>query len=159
VSLLPFLVATIREPGPMTVADFMETALYHPELSYYSRAPRRSGRGGDFYTSVDVGPLFGELIAVQLAEMWSVLQDGGAAFFDLVEAGAGNGRLARDILYFLPSLGLADRVQTGHDRDAVQRRLAARTLIMPGGLGSTMKAMVFARDLPNLRLRGTGRLT
>ena len=76
----------------------MELALYHPEHGYYATAPQRSGRSGDFYTSVDVGPMFGELIAVQLAEMWGLLSAAGSAHFDLVEAGAGNGRLARDIL-------------------------------------------------------------
>jgi SAM-dependent MidA family methyltransferase len=84
----------------MTVAAFMELALYHPELGYYARAARRSGRTGDFFTSVDVGPLFGELLEIQLAEMAAILnpecpiQDS----FDLVEAGAGNGRLSADIL-------------------------------------------------------------
>ena len=76
----------------------MELALYHPDHGYYVTADRRTGRDGDFYTSVDVGSLFGELIAVQLAEMWDVLRGTGATTFDLVEAGAGNGRLARDIL-------------------------------------------------------------
>ena len=41
----------------------MELALYHPEFGYYARAAQRSGRAGDFFTSVDVGPLFGELLA------------------------------------------------------------------------------------------------
>ena len=41
----------------------MDLALYHPEFGYYARAARRSGRAGDFFTSVDVGPLFGELLA------------------------------------------------------------------------------------------------
>jgi SAM-dependent MidA family methyltransferase len=95
VSLLPLLISRIRETGPLTVAEFMELALYHPEFGYYSRSAQRSGRTGDFYTSVDVGPIFGELIAVQLAEMGALL---GATRFDLVEAGAGNGRLARDIM-------------------------------------------------------------
>src|SRR4051812_45005159 len=97
----------------------MDLALYHPEFGYYARAAERSGRAGDFFTSVDVGPLFGELLAVQLAEMMSILRaeqaplgaeqapplrDGkgvGAELarpFDLVEAGAGNGRLSADIL-------------------------------------------------------------
>ena len=97
-SLTDLIVARIRESGPITVAEFMELALYHPQLGYYMRAPQRSGRAGDFFTSVDVGPLFGELIAVQLAEMWSRLRDGGASRFQLVEAAAGNGRLTRDIL-------------------------------------------------------------
>ena len=41
----------------------MELALYDPEFGYYARAAQRSGRAGDFFTSVDVGPLFGELLA------------------------------------------------------------------------------------------------
>src|SRR5919206_119329 len=53
--------------GPVTVATFMELALYHPELGYYARADQRSGRAGDFFTSVDVGPLFGELLEARLA--------------------------------------------------------------------------------------------
>ena len=43
-----------------------------------------------------MGPLFGRLVAVQLAEMWRLLDR--PATFDLVEAAAGNGRLARDVL-------------------------------------------------------------
>jgi SAM-dependent MidA family methyltransferase len=85
----------------MTVAAFMDLALYHPELGYYARAARRSGRAGDFFTSVDVGPLFGELLEHQLSEMFSILQSrlpNPEPCFDLVEAGAGNGRLAADIL-------------------------------------------------------------
>ena len=89
----------IRERGPLTVAAFMDLALYDSELGYYARTARRSGRAGDFFTSVDVGPIFGELVEAQLAEMASILD---STFqipdFDLVEAGAGNGRLAADIL-------------------------------------------------------------
>jgi SAM-dependent MidA family methyltransferase len=96
------IVDSVRERGPLTVAAFMELALYHPELGYYARAARRSGRAGDFFTSVDVGPLFGELLEVQLADMADLLAHAPAAppspVFDLVEAGAGNGRLSADIL-------------------------------------------------------------
>jgi SAM-dependent MidA family methyltransferase len=83
----------------MTVAAFMDLALYDPQLGYYARAARRSGRAGDFFTSVDVGPLFGELLEVQVAEMSSILESSfpGSAF-DLVEAGAGSGRLSADLL-------------------------------------------------------------
>jgi SAM-dependent MidA family methyltransferase len=92
----------IRERGPMTVAAFMELALYHSQFGYYARAVQRSGRAGDFFTSVDVGPLFGELLERQLAEMAESL-DAATAHrdqfpIDVVEAGAGNGRLAADIL-------------------------------------------------------------
>ena len=96
----------------MTVAAFMDHALYDPEFGYYARADQRSGRAGDFFTSVDVGALFGELLAVQLGEMAHLLrsapvpdspvhrsiQSEAPPGFDLVEAGAGNGRLSADIL-------------------------------------------------------------
>jgi SAM-dependent MidA family methyltransferase len=101
----------IQERGPLTVAAFMDLALYDPEFGYYARAAQRSGRAGDFFTSVDVGPLFGELLEIQIAEMAELLRaeqapplrgahvgaDRGRPF-DLVEAGAGNGRLSADIL-------------------------------------------------------------
>src|SRR5262245_52972684 len=101
----------------MTVAAFMDLALYDPRNGYYARATRRSGRAGDFFTSVDVGPLFGELLEVQLAEMFAILSRAtaenaehaeqtffsvasasSAVAFDLVEAGASDARLAADIL-------------------------------------------------------------
>ena len=53
----------------MTVAAFMDLALYDPAFGYYARAAQRSGRAGDFFTSVDVGPLFGDLLELQIAEM------------------------------------------------------------------------------------------
>jgi SAM-dependent MidA family methyltransferase len=99
------ILARIRKSGPLTVAEFIDQALYHEQLGYYARAGQRSGRDGDFITSVDVGPVFGALLAVQFAEMWSILSGaptvagaGAPGEFDLVEAAAGNGRLARDIL-------------------------------------------------------------
>jgi SAM-dependent MidA family methyltransferase len=93
----------IRDRGPLTVAAFMELALYHPDYGYYARAAQRSGRAGDFFTSVDVGPIFGELLEIQIAEMATLLSGESRvpnpeSRFDLVEAGAGNGRLSADIL-------------------------------------------------------------
>jgi len=77
----------IRDEGPLPFATYAKLALYHPEFGYYARADQRSGRAGDFFTSVDLGPLFGEMLAVQCAEMWRHL---GTEHFDLVEAGAGS---------------------------------------------------------------------
>lgn len=94
-SLTDIVREQIRTRGLLTAASFIELALYHPHLGYYARAGRRSGRGGDFFTSVDVGPLYGEVLAVQIAECLDLL-DGEQ--LDLVEAGAGDGRLARDVL-------------------------------------------------------------
>src|SRR3954471_3009310 len=92
----------IRESGPISFAEFMDLSLYHPEFGYYAGATQRSGRAGDFFTSVDVGSVFGELLAKQFSEMWRLLNAiddrHSPAEFDLVEAGAGNGRLSRDVL-------------------------------------------------------------
>ena len=66
----------IRTGGPISFAEFMDISLYHPELGYYARAAQKTGRAGDFFTSVDVGPIFGELLAKQFAEMWQILQLG-----------------------------------------------------------------------------------
>jgi SAM-dependent MidA family methyltransferase len=88
----------------------MDLALYHPDFGYYARAARRSGRSGDFFTSVDVGPLFGELLERQIAEMADLLHaipaqstspsSASSALppLDVIEAGAGDGRLSVDIL-------------------------------------------------------------
>lgn len=145
----------IREGGPLTVAEFMEVALYHPEHGYYARAAQRSGRGGDFFTSVDVSPLFGELIAVQLEEMWRLL---GAGAFDLVEAGAGNGRLANDVLdaaarhfpAFYNNLRLTLVERSAEARAAQRSTLGAhaeRFVESRADLPSKVRGVVFANEL------------
>ncbi|MCR6545585.1 SAM-dependent methyltransferase [Dehalobacterium formicoaceticum] len=85
----------IREQGTLTFASFMELVLYHPEYGYYNSEKPILGKEGDFYTSVHVSSLFGEMIAEQLAEM-AVLLEGPV--FSLAEFGAGKGFLAYDIL-------------------------------------------------------------
>lgn len=118
------LLSLIRDRGPLTVAEVMDLALYHPDQGYYATASRRSGRAGDYFTSVDVGPLFGALLASQMAEMWSVLRERGTPHFHFVEAGASDGRLARDVLDAVarewPQLYRALRV-TLVDRSAAAR--------------------------------------
>ncbi len=99
-SLLDRILDDIRRDGPMTVAAFMERALYDPAEGYYTSVAQRSGRDGDFYTSIDAGPLFGQLLAELVFRVWALERPSA---FDLVEAGAGNGRLTRDILDALRS--------------------------------------------------------
>ena len=85
----------IAERGAITFAEFMEVALYHPGGGYYTSG-ERVGAAGDYYTSPSVHPAFGALLAVQLFQMWQLL--GQPSPFTVVEAGAGNGLLCRDIL-------------------------------------------------------------
>ncbi|PKB65968.1 MAG: hypothetical protein BZY81_08715 [SAR202 cluster bacterium Io17-Chloro-G4] len=85
----------IGQCGAITFAEFMELALYWPEGGYY--VTRDSiGASGDFYTSPRVHPVFGALIALQLFQMWRLLDEPDP--FTVVELGAGNGLLCRDII-------------------------------------------------------------
>ena len=84
----------------ITFAEYMDLALYHSEYGYYNSGIAKIGRSGDFFTSSSLGRDFGELLAVQFKQMWHNLGEPNP--FCLVEMGAGNGDLARDILnYFL----------------------------------------------------------
>lgn len=74
----------------------MQLALYEPLVGYYRQGVRRIGRGGDFYTSVSVGPLYGELLAEHAAGAWAAA--GRPEKFALLEQGAHDGTLAGDIL-------------------------------------------------------------
>ena len=84
---------------PVTFADYMGTALYHPELGYYASTAKQIGPKGDFVTSPHMGADFGELIGEQLREFWRHL--GRPDRYDLVEMGAGQGLLAKDVLGYL----------------------------------------------------------
>jgi len=95
------LAAEIAESGPMPFARFMERALYDPEAGYYASGKSVIGRRGDFFTNVSVGPVYGEILAGQFVEMWRALGQPGD--FVLVEQGAGDGQLARDVLEALAS--------------------------------------------------------
>jgi SAM-dependent MidA family methyltransferase len=76
----------------------MEQALYHPEHGYYSSGRCAIGRKGDYFTNVSIGPLFGQLMTAQFAEIWEQL--GKIDGFVIVEQGAHDGRFARDVLQF-----------------------------------------------------------
>jgi SAM-dependent MidA family methyltransferase len=80
----------------ITFAEFMQLALYHPELGYYSNRARQIGASGDFFTSSHLGSAFGELLAEQFVQMWEILDRPQP--FTLVEMGAGQGLLAQDII-------------------------------------------------------------
>ena len=85
----------ILADGPISFHDFMEMALYYPGLGYYTSAPDKIGKHGDYYTSPYLTNVFGNVIAKQLEEMWSLT---GKKEFTIVEYGAGMGSLCADIL-------------------------------------------------------------
>ena len=85
----------ILSRGKIPFSEFMEVALYYPELGYYSSERVKIGKAGDYFTSTSVHPVFGELICKQLEEMWRIT---GSGSFFIVEMGAGDGTLCYDIL-------------------------------------------------------------
>jgi SAM-dependent MidA family methyltransferase len=95
------------EHGVLPFARFMELALYCPVHGYYETEKDNPGRRGDYYTSVGVGELFGQLLAFQFAEWLETLNSDKSragpqpSTLNLVEAGAHDGRLAKDILGWL----------------------------------------------------------
>jgi SAM-dependent MidA family methyltransferase len=96
--LTRILAEIIQHDGPIPFADFMRYALYHQEYGYYvgggdGREP--VGWQGDYFTSGDLHPYWGEAIARQLWQMWDLL--GRPERFDVVEMGPGRGLLARDV--------------------------------------------------------------
>ena len=80
----------------------MAAALYEPERGYYARESRQIGRRGDFFTSVSVGPLFGEILARRFLRQW--LDLGSPPRWRLIESGAHDGTLAADVLGALAAL-------------------------------------------------------
>jgi SAM-dependent MidA family methyltransferase len=82
--------------GVIPFRRFMELALYHPDHGYYASGRARVGKGGDFYTSVSVGRIYGRLLASVCREVWERL--GSPDEFAIVEQGANDGTMAADIL-------------------------------------------------------------
>jgi SAM-dependent MidA family methyltransferase len=86
----------IEKKGYITFHRFMEIALYCPDFGYYETNRDIVGRSGDFYTSVSTGNLFGQMLAFQFAAWLDQIPN--QKNLRLIEAGAHDGRLARDIM-------------------------------------------------------------
>ena len=84
--------------GWISFAQYMTLAMYAPGLGYYSSGAAKFGAAGDFVTAPELSPLFGQTLAHFVAE--SLAQTGG----DVLELGAGSGRLALAVLTELDRL-------------------------------------------------------
>jgi len=90
--------AIAADGGAIDFSRYMELALYEPGLGYYTGGARKFGADGDFTTAPELTPLFGHALARTLAP---VLRGPGR---ELLELGAGTGRLACDLLDALQEL-------------------------------------------------------
>lgn len=87
-----------QQEGWIDFATFMHMALYTPSLGYYSGGAKKFGFGGDFVTAPEISPLFAQALANQVAQVMQLTQG------DVLELGAGTGRLAADLLLALEML-------------------------------------------------------
>src|SRR5205814_874568 len=128
------------------VERFMELALYTPGLGYYSAGSAKIGPGGDFVTAPEVSALFGRCLARQCAE---ILEHTGG---EILELGAGTGRMAAELLGALAALGVTlERyaiLEVSADLAERQRRRLAR---LPQAL---RERVVWLERLPETPLEG-----
>ena len=113
----------IRHHGMIPFSRFMERALYEPGQGYYSAGLHKLGAAGDFVTAPELGSLFAACLARQVAEVAAILGP-----FDILEVGAGSGRLAADLLRELEADRLPGRyliLETSADLRQVQRECIA----------------------------------
>ena len=112
----------IKRRGPMTFARFIDLALYHPTYGYYSRSVARRGRSGDYFTSLQVSPLFASIFADALSAMRERLD---SDHFHLIEVASGGGEFLETLL------GLLEREKKlkGLHVWAVDKSRAARDLL------------------------------
>ena len=89
----------LRQQGAITFADFMQQALYTPNLGYYSTATQKFGVEGDFVTAPELTPLFGQTLANQCLQLLAIMERP-----IIFEFGAGSGQLCVDVLMQLEHL-------------------------------------------------------
>jgi SAM-dependent MidA family methyltransferase len=89
-----------QHSGAISFARFMELALYAPRLGYYSGGAAKLGKDGDFTTAPEITALFGATLAQAAA---SIIAQSAP---DILEFGAGTGKLARDVLTALADAGV-----------------------------------------------------
>ncbi|MEO6367525.1 MAG: SAM-dependent methyltransferase [Steroidobacteraceae bacterium] len=123
--MLELLRARIAAAGGWLSFDsYMRIALYEPGLGYYSAGAHKLGAGGDFTTAPEISPLFGRCLGRHCVGVLQALGGG-----DVLELGAGSGRLAFDVLQTMALLGtLPDRyliLEISADLRDRQRQLLA----------------------------------
>lgn len=92
--------------GWISFARYMELALYAPGMGYYSGGAAKFGEGGDFVTAPEISSLFGTAVAQQAAQALQLMDEDDG---DILEFGAGTGKLALDLLFELEKLGRLPR--------------------------------------------------
>ncbi len=85
-----------EQKGLISFHDFMHLALYAPNNGYYTGDKIKFGKHGDFTTAPEMTPLFAKTICSELTPLIKIKE-----FTNILEFGAGSGRLALDLLLSL----------------------------------------------------------
>ena len=113
--------------GFLPLREYMELALYAPGLGYYAAGAHKLGSGGDFTTAPELTSLYGRTLARPVAAILAA-----TSARDVVELGAGSGRLAIDLVRALEAAGAAPAgyaiVEPSPDLRERQREAIARAL-------------------------------
>ncbi len=121
----------IQANGSISFSDYMETALYEPGLGYYSAGLQKFGPGGDFVTAPQLGDLFALCLANQIEQIAAEICRKDPGRYEIIEAGAGSGVLAADLLKALQEKHPPERYRilerSAHLRQ-VQRETLARNV-------------------------------
>ena len=128
-NLQELIVEKIHRQGPIPFIEYMEMALYHPGLGYYTSGREKFGRQGDYYTSAVLSSLYGKMIARQVVEMW---HHTGKGAFNVVEYGAGTGMLCRDIMQALSNEPIFPHIQYYIIEKSESLRQKQQTICPPG---------------------------
>jgi len=130
-----------QRDGWISFSDFMQMALYEPQLGYYSGGAKKFGHGGDFVTAPEISPLFAQTLANQAEQVLA------ATHGSIMELGAGTGRLAADLLLALQNLNQLPEQYCIMEVSAHLRHVQRETLqaVLPAEL---MQRVVWLDTLP-----------
>jgi len=125
--------AVLRAGGWLSFSEYLQIALYAPGLGYYSAGTAKFGRDGDFITAPELSPLFGRCLARQCGQILRTIAGtatpGDGACGDILELGAGSGRLAFEMLTTMAAQDVAPQryliLEVSADLRARQRALLA----------------------------------
>lgn len=118
--------AEIAATGFLPFSRFMEMALYQPGLGYYSAGLHKLGAAGDFITAPELGSLFAACLARQVEQI-----AGELGSYEILEVGAGNGRMAADLLRLIDPASAPTRyriLERSADLRAVQQQTLEATV-------------------------------
>jgi SAM-dependent MidA family methyltransferase len=138
--------------GWIPFSRYMDLALYLPGLGYYAGGSVKFGAAGDFVTAPEISPLFAQAVATQVVEIMTRSTPA------ILEAGAGSGMLAADLLLELEVRGhLPDRYAilelSGELADRQRQTLTSRAPHLVGrvtwltSLPSRWEGVVFGNEL------------